>query len=349
MSLDLAFRLIGTTLMAGLGARFGVTIADTLSLNKEASTFLFLIAGALVGITLTPWITTRPAQTVRRAILDSDAETLLSSMLGLVFGLVVGGLLAYPLSLLPNPAAQFFPAIFAVGFAYLFVGIFALRTREIFGLFKSFSRGSDSSFFPVEQGEILLDTSVIIDGRILDLSQTGFVAQKLVIPQFVIHELQHIADSSDTLRRQRGRHGLDVLSKLKQESLVPVEIDHEMPAEGNTVDEKLVVLASQRGVAIMTNDYNLNKTAEVQGVFVLNINDLSMALRPVYLPGEVINLHIIQEGKEESQGVGYLIDGTMVVVEDGRRYRDRTVPVRVTRYILSSAGKMYFAQPAFDD
>lgn len=348
MSFELSIRLIGMTLFAGLGARIGLGAADVLNLSAEASSLLFLIAGAIFGLLITPWLTTKPLEYVRLTILETEAETLVTSMVGLVFGLIVGGLLAYPLSLLPEPGGQFFPAIFAVMVAYLCVGIFALRARDIFSLFGTIFRESGTAFFPIAEGEILLDTSVIIDGRLLDLSQTGFIAQKMLIPQFVVQELQHIADSSDALRRQRGRHGLDVLSKLRQESVVPVEIIHETPTEGKTVDDKLVQLARENNLPIMTNDYNLNKTAEVQGVYVLNINDLAMALRPVYLPGEIINLHIIQEGKEEAQGVGYLVDGTMVVVEDGRQYRDRTVPVRVTRYILSSAGKMYFAQPAND-
>jgi uncharacterized protein YacL len=329
---------------AGIGANLGNNLADTLNLPSDQSSLLFLIAGGILGLLVTPWVTTQPVQIVRHSIIESDAETLVTSLIGLVFGLVVGGLLAWPLSLLPDPWGQYLPAIFATLIAYLGVGIFALRARDIFGLFGAFVRGDNNTLYPTSSGEILLDTSVIIDGRILDLSKTGFINERIIIPQFVIQELQHIADSSDALRRQRGRHGLDILAQLKQESISPVEIIHETPSEGKTVDDKLIVLARERGVAIMTNDFNLNKTAALQGVFVLNVNDLAMALRPVYLPGEIINLHIIQEGKENSQGVGYLEDGTMVVVEDGRQYRDRTVDVRVTRYILSSAGKMYFAQ-----
>ncbi len=346
MSLDLTFRLIGMTLLAGLGASLGSEAAETLNISVEQASLLFLIGGGLIGLFVTPWVTTRPIDFMRHSILESDAETLVTSLVGLVFGLIVGALLAWPLSLLPDPWGQYFPAIITVLIAYWSIGVFALRARDILGLFGAYVRGEDNALFATSSGEILLDTSVIIDGRILDLSKTGFINQRIVIPQFVIQELQHIADSSDSLRRQRGRHGLDILADLKQDSLPPVEILHETPEEGNVVDDKLVALARERSSPIMTNDFNLNKTAALQGVFVLNINDLAMAMRPVYLPGELINLHIIQEGKEDMQGVGYLIDGTMVVVEDGKQYRDRTVPVRVTRYILSSAGKMYFAQLA---
>ncbi|NDJ86497.1 MAG: PIN domain nuclease, partial [Chloroflexi bacterium] len=235
--------------------------------------------------------------------------------------------------------------IMAVIIAYLSIVIFALRSPDIITLVDAMLRGR-KLYNSLGSGEVLLDTSVIIDGRILDISTTGFVRQKLLIPQFVIRELQTIADSSDTLLRQRGRHGLDILNKLRQESLVPVEVIDDVPAEGDGVDEMLVALAVERGsIPIMTHDMPLNKIAHLRGVEVLNINDLALALRPVYLPGEVINLHIIQEGQEADQGVGYLIDGTMVVVEGGKRYRDRTISARVTRYILSKAGKMYFAQP----
>jgi uncharacterized protein YacL len=348
MSLDLIARLLGMTVFAGIGANVGARTAEVLNLDADASSLLFMLAGALFGLLITPWFTTRPAEFVRRSIIDTDAETLVTSMAGLVFGMVVGGLFAWPLSLLPKPYGQLLPGLVAITIAYVSVGIFALRARDILRLFGAFVRGEVNAVFPIQSGEILLDTSVIIDGRVLDLSQTGFITQKMLIPQFVIHELQNIADSSDALRRQRGRHGLDILNQMKNDSLAPVEIIHDTVEDGKDVDDKLVVLAREMDIPIMTNDYNLNKTANVQGVFVLNVNDLAMALRPVYLPGEIINLHIIQEGKEPSQGVGYLIDGTMVVVEDGKRYRDRTVPVKVTRYILSSAGKMYFAQPAND-
>lgn len=346
MSLDLLFRIIGMTLFAGLGASLGSDAAETLNVSAEQASLLFLTGGGLFGLFATPWITTRPIEFMRHTILESDAETLVTSLVGLVFGLVVGALLAWPLSLLPNPWGQYFPAIITVLVAYWSIGIFALRARDILGLFGAYVRGEDNALFSTSNGEILLDTSVIIDGRIVGLSKTGFINQRIIIPQFVIQELQHIADSSDSLRRQRGRHGLDILAELKQESLPPVEIIHDNPETATVVDDKLVDLARERGSPIMTNDFNLNKAAALQGVFVLNINDLAMSMRPVYLPGEIINLHIIQEGKEDQQGVGYLIDGTMVVVEDAKRHRDRTIPVRVTRYILSSAGKMYFAQLA---
>jgi uncharacterized protein YacL len=346
MSLEFTLRLIGMTVFGGLGANIGSRVANDLNLPQEASSLLFLLAGALAGLIVTPWITTRPAKTARRLIIETSAEALVTSLVGLLFGIILAALLAWPLSMLPDPLGQYLPTITAIVAAYLGIILFALRAGDIFTLFRALVRGKEI-LGGLDSGEILLDTSVIIDGRILDISKTGFVRQKMLIPQFVIRELQTIADSSDTLLRQRGRHGLDILNKLRQESRSLVEVIDDMPMEGGeTVDEMLVVLAQERGnVPIMTHDMPLHKIANLRGLEVLNINELALALRPVYLPGEVINLHIIQEGREADQGVGYLIDGTMVVVEGGRRYRDRTIPARITRYILGNAGKMYFAQP----
>ncbi len=345
MSYEFAFRLVGMTVFAGLGASLGARLADSMNLPSEANSLLFLLVGALIGLITTPWMTTRPARAARRIIIETNAETLVTSLVGLLFGLVVAALLAWPLSQLPDPAGQYLPAITAIVAAYLCIILFGLRATDIFTLFGAMVREGEL-YHSSYTGEVLLDTSVIIDGRILDISTTGFIRDKLLIPQFVIRELQHIADSSDTLLRQRGRHGLDVLNKLRQESKSPVEVIDDVPADGEGVDEMLVALAQERGTCpIMTHDLPLNKIATLRGIEVLNINDLALALRPVIIPGEVITLHIIQEGKEADQGVGYLIDGTMVVVEGGKRYRDRTIQARITRYILSNAGKMYFAQP----
>lgn len=345
MSIELALRLIGMVVLAAIGASIGNSVAGALNLEPEASSLLFLSVGALTGMVATPWLTTRPAKSMRDFILNVRTESLVTSLIGLLFGLILAGLLAWPLSLLPEPAGQYLPTLSAALAAYLSIILFALRAEDIFGLLSLLIRGKQ--FAPhAPSGEIILDTSVIIDGRILDLSKTGFISQTMLIPQFVIREIQNLADSSEMLLRQRGRHGLDILNKLKIESRTRVAVIDDYPEEGNGVDEKLVFLAIERGnIPIMTNDLPLNKIASLKDVPVLNINELALALRPVYLPGELINLHIIQEGREEDQGVGYLVDGTMVVVEGGKRYRDRTITARITRYILGGAGKMYFAQP----
>jgi uncharacterized protein YacL len=191
---------------------------------------------------------------------------------------------------------------------------------------------------------VLLDTSVIIDGRIADIARTGFLAGTLLIPRFVLNELQYIADSPDALRRQRGRRGMEVLSQLQKDSAVPVRIS-DIDVEGvREVDDKLVVLARQLRCPILTNDYNLNRVAELQGVAVLNVNELANAVKSVFLPGESITVNIIQEGREAGQGIAYLDDGTMVVVEDGRNRINTKTPVNVTKVLQTAAGRMIFAR-----
>jgi uncharacterized protein YacL len=252
--------------------------------------------------------------------------------------------------LLPDPLGQILPVIGAFFFAYLGVAVMSLRQADVF----SFLRPQGDALSPraVSGGNgrgragqpVLLDTSVIIDGRIADISQTGFLAGPLIVPNFVLNELQYIADSTETLRRNRGRRGLELLNRLQKESMVPVQIT-DMDVEGvHNVDDKLVILAKQLHCPIVTNDYNLNRVAELQGVTVLNINALANAVRAIYLPGEDLTIRIIQEGKERDQGVGYLEDGTMVVVEDGERYIDREVDTVVTKVLQTAAGRMIFAR-----
>jgi uncharacterized protein YacL len=189
-----------------------------------------------------------------------------------------------------------------------------------------------------------VDTSVIIDGRISDIARTGFLVGTLLIPRFVLNELQYIADSADNLRRQRGRRGMEVISELQKESAIPVRIS-DVDVEGvREVDDKLVILARQLQCPILTNDYNLNRVAELQGVPVLNVNELANAVKSVLLPGETLIVNIIQEGKEAGQGVGYLDDGTMVVVEDGSDYLSFEASVKVTKVLQTAAGRMIFAR-----
>jgi len=190
-----------------------------------------------------------------------------------------------------------------------------------------------------------LDTSVIIDGRIADICRTGFVRSEMLVPRFVLNELQHVADSADRLRRNRGRRGLEMLNALLKDSNALVRVT-DMDIENTyQVDDKLVLLAKQLRCPIMTNDYNLNRVAELQGVSVMNVNELANAVKAVFLPGESLDIQVIQEGKEHNQGVGYLDDGTMVVIEDGRRYIRRTITVNVTKVLQTAAGRMIFARP----
>ena len=191
---------------------------------------------------------------------------------------------------------------------------------------------------------LLLDTSVIIDGRIADVVRAGYIRGTLVVPRFILAELQFFADSGDGTRRERGRRGLEMLAKMQKESTVHVEIDDEDPA-GDGADGKLVALARERKIPIMTNDYGLNRVAELQGITVLNMNDLAKAVRPVVLPGEEITVRVIQEGKEAAQAVGYLEDGTMVVVENGARHIGSELSVTVMRVLQTVGGRMIFGHP----
>jgi len=281
-------------------------------------------------------------------------QTLFASLLGLIVGLIIAALLAFPLSLLPAPFGRVMPFIGVLLLGYLGVSIFVMRQHDLFTILAALRGGSGTAVKPesenlstnwAENRTILLDTSVIIDGRIADIAHTGFLPGSLLIPRFVLNELQYIADSPDSLRRQRGRRGMEVLAQLQREPAIPVRIT-DIDVEGvREVDDKLVILARQLRCPILTNDFNLNRIAELQGVTILNINELANAVKSVMLPGEVLCVRVIQEGKEPGQGVGYLDDGTMVVVESGREHIDREINVLVTKVLQTAAGRMIFARP----
>jgi len=346
MSVEFILRLLGMVLFSIVGARLGATTGAALELPTEASGLVFALVGALFGLIVTPWLTTRPAHAIRRILLATPTENVVMAFFGLVMGLIPAILLAYPLSLLPDPFGSLVPAAVSVLGGYVGMTLFAVRAEDVLELLANLRR---SGRFLAEGGApvsaVLLDTSVIIDGRLSDIAEAGFLNWRLIVPRFILEELQHIADSPEMLRRNRGKRGLEILRQLKRADHVTIEIvDDDIPDVAE-VDHKLVMLARQMDVPIMTNDFNLNQIAKLQGVRVLNVNMLANAVRAEYIPGEMITLKIIQEGKEPDQGVGYLQDGTMVVVEEGKRYLDRTIRVEITRLISREAGKMYFARP----
>jgi uncharacterized protein YacL len=352
MSTEFVSRLIGM-IVFGIGGfylvKYIAPLADWNDAETSRAVIAFIMVGVLAGLILTPLLTVRPIRAARRLLGQMSSRTLLAGLFGLIVSLVVAGLLSFPLSLLPKPFSQILPIAVAVVLAYLGVVIFIARQNDILSVF---------SFIPSRSGDtrskastadtsrsILLDTSVIIDGRIVDIVSTGFLAGSLLIPRFVLAELQHIADSGDKLRRQRGRRGLEVLSNLQKEPRIPVQIS-DIDVEGaREVDDKLVILARQMHAPILTNDFNLNKVAELQGVTILNINDLANAVKAVFLPGEDLMVKIIQEGREARQGVGYLDDGTMVVVQDGSELVGQDVQTSVTKVLQTAAGRMIFAKP----
>ncbi len=348
MSIEFFFRLIGMFVFAVLGVNLGVGWARQIGGSPDTIAVIFGLLGMAVGLVLTPYITTRPVRAIGRVLLRISAQTLSAGLMGLIVGLAVAALLTFPLSLLPNPFGKILPFVAVILFAYFGISIFVMRQTDIFSVLRLLpgkTSGEESSANPSASRTILLDTSVIIDGRIADIARTGFLVGSLLIPRFVLNELQYIADSADSLRRQRGRRGMEVLSQLQKDTTIPVRIS-DIDVEGvREVDDKLVVLARQLRCPILTNDYNLHRIAELQGVAVLNINELANSVKLVFLPGESLEVNIIQEGKEAGQGVGYLDDGTMVVVEDGREFLNKEVAVVVTKVLQTAAGRMIFARP----
>jgi len=346
MSADFISRIVGMVVLAIAGVFLGASIADELGGSPYQYGVLFLLVGALAGLVITPYLTVRPFAAIRKRIRQASAQHLVAGALGLIVGLVIAALVSFPLSFLPAPFRQVLPFVAAVVFGSLGLLVGTLRQHDIFGLLRPRHAEHRDEYELAAPGRrpVLLDTSVIIDGRIADIGRTGFIEGEMTVPNFVLNELQHIADSPDPLRRNRGRRGLDMLRRLQQEAGVYVRIT-DMDVEGvREVDDKLVMLAKQLRCPIVTNDYNLNRVAELQGVRVLNINELANAVRAVLLPGETLSVKIIQEGKEVGQGVGYLDDGTMLVVEDGVRHVGSQVEVLVTKVLQTAAGRMLFAR-----
>ena len=349
MSFEFVLRLVGMVGLALAGGRVGILLRDMAGGPGDPVVWGLVVAlvGALVGLIITPFVTTRPVRLIRTRLTQTSAEMLVSSLTGLIVGLIVAALLAFPLSLLPELLGQVLPFVGAVVLGYLGIAVFMMRQRDLFELFRNrlppFSLGGDGE--GRTDSQVLLDTSVIIDGRVADISQTGFIAGPMLVPRFVLNELQHIADSPDMLRRNRGRRGLEMLSRLQKESIVPVRVTDMDVEDAYEVDDKLVRLARRLRCPIITNDYNLNRVAQLQGVSVLNINELANAVKSVLLPGETLSVHILQEGRELGQGVGYLDDGTMVVVEEGRRHINSTIEVVVAKVHQTVAGRMIFARP----
>jgi uncharacterized protein YacL len=383
MSSNITVRLIGMLLFASAGLLLGFYLAPQLYGDTSPDSFNELIlpltfAGALFGLLITPYLTVYPLRAIRSRLRTMPAPDLVSATLGLFVGLVLGALISWPLSNLPEWLGSVTPTIATLLFAALGLYVGLLRKRDLLDALpiarmSQVAPRSDTTTSgpahrtarmdnilttgPLRGGEelgssermqseryLLVDTSAIIDGRIADISKTGFLDGTLLVPRFVLNELQHIADSPDAMRRARGRRGLDILNRLQKDSVVPVQISEVDAQEIPEVDGKLVKIARIYRCAVLTTDFNLNRVAEIQGVSVLNINELANAVKPVVLPGEEMSVQVMQEGKELGQGVAYLDDGTMVVVENGKRYMNTEVEVVVTRVLQTVAGRMIFAQ-----
>ena len=297
----------------------------------------FRMLGALIGFLLAIAIIILEF-TMRRV----SVRGLSSAVFGLLFGLIMAKLVSDTLALISLDQNLVYSLRVVLTLVFCYLGmIMAIRGRDEFNIivpYVKFSRQDQKDEM------ILLDTSVIIDGRIADICKTGFLDGKFIVPRFVLKELQQIADSSDSLKRERGRRGLDILGKLQKSSNIDIKIHNEDFADIKEVDLKLVKLAKVLGAKIFTNDFNLNKVSEIQGIRVLNVNELASALRPVVLPGEMLETRLIKEGKEYNQGVGYMEDGTMVVVDNGRRFIGQNVNVVVGSVLQTAAGRMIFAK-----
>ena len=318
--------------------------------------------GGLIGYPLAPFFTERLRSLsiwVEGQLAKMPTRDVIAGAIGLFIGLIIARLLVDAFSTIPI-VGDYIPIVFSIVLGYLGVHIMVQKQQdlaEVFDFVPRFLRevirmrpeGRSPVPLVVRDGQEsrqykLLDTSVIIDGRIADICETGFLEGTLLIPVFVLEELQHIADSPDSLKRVRGRRGLDILQKIRKESRMKVEItevDFEDIAE---VDSKLLQLAQEVSGKIITNDFNLNKVAQLRGVSVLNINALSNAVKPVAIPGDLMSVQIVRPGKEHGQGLAYLDDGTMIVVDGGFRCMNEVVPVEVTSALQTAAGRMIFAK-----
>jgi uncharacterized protein YacL len=346
-------RLLG----AAIGGLVGLALAASTRVFSESPSggwllVAWVVAWVVVGFAILPYLTVVPAGWLLRQIEQLSTAEFVTAVVGLLLGLLMGLLLGLPLSAFPDPLGTWLPLGVSLFLGLGMVGLTVAKRDDL--ILAAEAIGIVRRPTPEQRAttagdpHIVVDTSAIIDGRIAEIVESGFIYGTLVVPKFVLEELQHIADSSDTLRRNRGRRGLEILNRMQKESTTPVEILDEDVPEVAEVDAKLVALARVRSKAILTNDFNLNRVAELQGVRVLNINSLANAVKPAVLPGEELRVRVIQEGKEPGQGVGFLDDGTMIVVEGGVRYIDKDLDVAVTRVLQTVAGRMIFAQPRLD-
>ena len=346
MLADALLRGAGAVVFGVGGLFLGSWLARDQGGAASAALYTVLPVGfGSLGAIAAPYLTWAPYRWLLGRWRSVSNSQLALGVAGLLLGLIVSALLTPALTALPGRAGFIAPLV-AAAVAGVLGAIVGLARGDAIG--QSLSRRLPPVPIPKRAGpaeSLIVDTSAIIDGRIADICQAGFVQSTLVVPRFVLDELRYIADSSDSLRRNRGRRGLEVLTRLQKEAAVPIEIVEVDYADSSDVDSKLVRLAAAYGSPILTNDFNLNRVAELEGVRVLNINQFANAVKSVVLPGEEMAIHIIQEGKEMGQGVGFLDDGTMVVVEGGRRHLNDDLDVVVTRVLQTVAGRMIFAQP----
>lgn len=329
-------------------------LLDLFHMNRIVPNYVPVIASVLLGLifyflfssAVTKKIMTQMARTEEKLV-KMNLKELSFSLLGCIIGLAIANLIGIAFTSF-GPLGTGIIILLNIVLGFLGFRVARKKKDEInVSNLKNVLANPDSKKNVIAYGRPkILDTSVIIDGRILDLLQTGFIEGKILIPNFVLEELRHIADSSDSLKRNRGRRGLDILNEIQKQLSVPVEIVDYDPAEAPEVDSKLLKMGEKMDAFVVTNDFNLNKVAEFQGVRVLNINELANAIKPVVLPGEEMQVTVIKSGKENGQGIGYLNDGTMIVVEGGNRFIGETKSVIVTSVLQTAAGRMIFTKIA---
>ena len=328
--------------------KMGIPVASSLPFQPPTGLWFPIVGGSVTGLIfyiIIPKLMnylTLVASWVNQKMKAIPTMDMVLGVVGLLVALIIGLLLSFPLGRIPWAGPYLALAVTLV-LSYLGV-TFVLNRKDEF----NFAGNLFSRRVATKKGETspkVLDTSVIIDGRIMDICQAGFLEGELVLPSFVLEELRHIADSPDLLKRNRGRRGLDILNKMQKEMGLPITISSRDFDDIAEVDSKLVKLAQVLNAKVITNDFNLNKVCELQGVPVLNINELANAVKPVVLPGEEMNAQIIKDGKEAGQGVAYLEDGTMIVVEGGKKFIGDSIEVLVTSVLQTAAGRMIFAKP----
>lgn len=352
-NLRLLLRFIGFVAGIAIGAYFGAFLASASDLRDAGST-VALIALSIggIGYVMGPHVSRGVFRRVQQRIRDASLDDLVAITVGLVIGGVAAALLAVPLAYLPDPLGSVLPFLLALVLCTVAIGITVSRKRELIGPWSPRDHHlevlrTDTTTVNVDP-ITLLDTNILIDGRVVELLETGFLPGRLQIPRFILTELQYIADASEPLRRQRGRRGLDVVARLREEYGDRVEIidSPEGVDAGQPIDSRLVESARELNARILTNDFNLHQVASAQDVAVLNLNELSRVMRAPVLPGEDLSLMVSQQGREPGQGVGFLDDGTMVVIDGGQSLVGPSINVTVTRLLQTGAGRMIFATPA---
>lgn len=335
--------------LAYLSYSLGVALSSTQpSPLEQQATQLLMLAGAGLGLLTTHRWTLEPIQRVQRYIRHISITELITIVFGTLIGLLVAVMLSVPLGYMPGVLGQFVPIVAAGVLSYLGAMIVSTRKKEIVDLMRSTRR--IPLMLPQQMLDSLqqthryiVDTSAIIDGRIAHVSQTGFVDGTLLIPNFVLNELQMLADSADDQRRGKGRRGLEILNAMQKDEIVPVEVVDVDVSNAQQVDDKLIIIARQYHCPIITNDYNLGRVAELQGVKVLNLNQLADAVRPPLVPGQDVRITIRDVGREREQGISFLDDGTMIVIEEARRLVGQEVSATVTRVYQTQTGRIVFA------